>query len=79
MKYADFIFSLDLLHRLNPNYYSSELLLLADDVLRWVNDELTQDNSALIYLRHLYNSPKEAIEDIWPKIQLLANALRSLD
>jgi len=55
------------------------LFLLADDVLRWLNEEFTPDNSALIYLKNIYSSPKEAFEDIWPKIQMLTNPFIELN
>jgi hypothetical protein len=72
MKYVDYIVSLDVLHHMYPKYYSNELILLAEDALRWFNEEFPRDSSALVYLKNLYASPSEALEDIWSKIQIIA-------
>ncbi len=79
MKYIEFVGSLDILHRADPKYYSHELLLLAEDVLRWINEEFAQDNSALVYLKSLYHSPSEAVDDLWNKIQLLVAPFMELN
>jgi hypothetical protein len=71
-KYLDFLFALDFLYRYYPKYQSNELLLLADDVLKWINNELPEDSSALIYLKSCFNSPYDALNAIWKEISLLA-------
>jgi hypothetical protein len=71
-KYLDFIFALDFLYRYYPKYHTNELLLLADDVLKWINNELPEDSSKLVYLKSLFNSPYEALNAIWKEISLLA-------
>ncbi len=72
MKYLDLIYMLDLLYRYYPRYHSSEILLLAEDILKWINNELPHDSSALIYLQSMYDSPATALKSIWKEIQLLA-------
>jgi hypothetical protein len=79
MKYPDFIMSLDILQRMYPKYYSNELLILADDVLRWLGEEFPQDSSALAYLKSIYDSPYEALEDVWTKIQLILGAIMDVN
>lgn len=79
MKYLDLIFMLDLLYRYYPRYHSSEILLLAEDVLKWINNELPHDSSALIYLQSMYDSPATALKAIWKEIQLLAGPFHSLN
>jgi hypothetical protein len=51
-------------------YYSNEVMLLVDDILKWLDEELPEDSSTLIYLRSLYNSPADALRSIWKEIQL---------
>lgn len=72
MKYLDLIYMLDLLYRYYPRYHSSELLLLAEDIHKWINNELPHDSSTLIYLQSMYDSPAAALKSIWKEIQLLA-------
>ncbi len=71
-KYLDFIFALDFLYRYYPKYHSNELLLLADDVVKWLNNELPEDSSKLIYLKSCFSSPYEALHAIRKEISLLA-------
>ncbi len=71
MKYLDVLWAMDWLQRYYPSYYSNELLLLVDDILKWFNNELPEDSSALIYLKSLYNSPAEALRSIWKEVQVL--------
>jgi len=71
MKYLDLLLALDVISRHYPRYYSNELLILADDILKWFNNELPEGSSALIYLRHSYNSPVEALQAVWKEIQLI--------
>ena len=70
-KYLDFLFALDFLARYYPKYHSNELLILADDILKWLNNELPEDSSALIYLKRSFNSPYEALNALWKEITLL--------
>jgi len=72
MKYLDLLYQLDFLSRYYPRYYSSEIILLADDILKWINNELPQDSSTLIYLKSIYDSPSSALQSIWKELQLLA-------
>lgn len=72
MKYFDLIYMLDLLSRYYPRYHSSELLVLAEDILKWINNELPHDSSTLIYLQSMYDSPAAALKAIWKEIQLLS-------
>ncbi len=77
MKYLDLIYMLDVLSRYYPRYYSTEVFLLADDILKWINNELPQDSSALHYLQSMYGSPAAALKSIWKEIQLLAGPFLS--
>ena len=78
MKYFDLIYLLDLLYRYYPRYHSSEILLLAEDILKWVNNELPHDSSTLIYLQSMYDSPATALKSIWKEIQFLAGPFQYL-
>lgn len=71
MKYLDLLWATDWLRRYYPKYYSNELMLLVDDILKWFDEELPEDSSTLIYLKSLYDSPAEALRSIWKEIQLL--------
>ncbi len=75
MKYVEFLLALDLLARYYPKYHSNELLLLAEDILKWINNELPEDSSALAHLRKYFNSPAEALRAVWREIQLLSGPL----
>lgn len=44
--------------------------MLADDIWKWINNELPEDSSALVYLKKYFNSPGEAIRALWKEIQL---------
>jgi hypothetical protein len=46
--------------------------VLAEDILKWINNELPHDSSTLIYLQSMYDSPATALKSIWKEIQLLA-------
>jgi hypothetical protein len=72
LKYLDLLWALDLLYRHYPKYHSNELLILADDIFKWINNELPEDSSALIYLKSCFNSPYEALTAVWKEILLLA-------
>jgi hypothetical protein len=71
MKYFDLLLATDWLSRYYPKYYGNELMLLADDVLKWFRDELPEDSSSLKYLKSLYDSPTDALRAIWKEMQLL--------
>lgn len=71
MKYLDFLWALELLSRYYPRYHSNDLLLLADDILKWINNELPEDSSTLIYLKNCFGSPTEALKAVWKEIQLI--------
>jgi hypothetical protein len=72
MKYVELLWALDVLSRYYPKYHSNDLLLLADDVLKWLNNELPEDSSTLIYLKSIFGSPGEAFGMIWKEIQLIS-------
>lgn len=62
-----------------PKYHSHELLLLADDIWKWINNELPEDSSSLRYLKTYFNSPAEAFRALWREIQLLAGPFVNLN
>lgn len=72
LKYLDFLWALDFLYRYYPKYHSNELLTLADDIFKWINNELPEDSSALVYLKSSFSSPYEAFTAVWKEILLLA-------
>ncbi len=74
MKYLDLLWMSDWLKRYYPKYYSNELMLLADDILKWFHEELPEDSSTLIYLKSLYDSPSDALRSLWKEIQLLTGS-----
>ena len=45
---------------------------MADDIFKWLNNELPKDSSTLIYLESCFQSPAEALKAIWKEIQLMA-------
>ena len=73
MKYLDFLWALDMMYRYYPKYHSNELLLLADDILKWFNNELPEDSSTLIYLKSCYNSPYDALMAVWKEILVISD------
>lgn len=79
MKYLEFLWALDLLSRYHPKYHANELLILAEDVLKWLNNELPEDSSTIVYLKSLFGSPTEAFRVIWKEVQLLASPFRCLN
>lgn len=79
LKYLDFILALDFLYRYYPKYHSNELLILADDIFKWINNELPEDSSTLVYLKSCFNSPKEAFSAVWKEILLLAGPFARLN
>lgn len=78
MKYLEFLWALDLLHRYCPKYHSNEIFILADDILQWINNELPEDSSKLLYLKSCFASPREAMSVLWKEIMLFADSLGPL-
>jgi hypothetical protein len=72
MKYLEFLWALDVLYRYYPRYHSNEILVLAEDILKWFNNELPEDSSTIVYLKNYFNSPSEALRAVWKEVQLLA-------
>lgn len=72
MKYLEFLLALDLLSKYYPKYHSHELFLLADDIWKWINNELPEDSSSLVYLKKYFNSPAEALKALWKEVQLIS-------
>jgi hypothetical protein len=72
MKYLECLWALDVLYRYYPKYHTNEILLLADDILKWFNNELPEDSSTLIYLKSYFSSPTDALRAVWKEVQLLA-------
>lgn len=79
MKYVEFLWALDLLARYYPKYHSNEIFLLADDILKWMNNELPEDGSTIKYLKGLFESPTEGVKSLWNEIQLFAGPFRFLN
>lgn len=79
MKYVEFLLALDLLSKYYPKYHSHELLLLADDIWKWINNEFPEDSSSLVYLKSYFNSPAEAFKALWREIQLMAGPFANLN
>jgi hypothetical protein len=79
MKYLDLLWSLDVLCRYYPRYHSNELLILADDILKWMNNELPEDSSSLAYLRSCFDSPYDALSKVWSEIRLLSGGFNRLN
>ena len=72
MKYFNFLSALDVLYRYYPLCYGNEVLLLADDIWKWINNELPEDSSSLIYLKSCFESPADACKAVYKEIQLMA-------
>jgi hypothetical protein len=72
MKYIEFLWALDILYRYYPRYHTHDLIVLADDIYKWMNNELPENSSTLIYLKSCFSSPTEAFKAVWNEIQLLA-------
>jgi hypothetical protein len=72
IKYLDFVWALDAIYRYYPHYHASELLVMADDILKWMNNDLPEDSSTLVYLKSSFSSPGDAIKAVWNEINLLA-------
>ncbi len=79
MKYLDFLWTLDILSKYYPKYHSHELLIMADDIWKWLNNELPENSSSLIYLKSIFNSPTEALKAIVKELQLMAGPFSNLN
>jgi hypothetical protein len=79
MKYAELIWALDVLSKYYPKYHGNELMILAEDVVKWLNNELAEDSSSAIYLQSLFGSPVEALSVLWQELQLLARPFQFLN
>lgn len=79
MKYIELLWAIDTLSKYYPKYHSSELMILADDVLKWFNNELPEDSSSLLYLKNVFGSPSEAFRAMWKEIQLMAGPFMYLN
>jgi len=75
MKYIDFLWALDALARYYPRYYASDVLMLAEDIWKWLNNELPEDSSSLIYLKKCFDSPTDALKAVWKEIQLISDPI----
>ena len=72
MKYLDFLWALDVLYRYYPRYHANDMIVLADDVWKWLHNELPENSSTLVYLKSCFASPQEALKAVWKEISLLA-------
>jgi hypothetical protein len=79
MKYLELLYALEVLSRYYPKYYSQEVFQLAEDVFKWLNNELPEDSSTLIYLQSCFASPTDALKAIWKEVQLMAGPLGNLN
>ena len=71
--------ALDELLRYYPNYYKSELILLAEDIIRWAEGELNEGNSILAYLTDVFPSPEKAMEYVSKRLLSLSRPFRDLN
>lgn len=72
MRYLDFLLALNALYKYYPRFHSNELLMMADDIWMWINDELPEDSSTLVYLKSCFDSPYDAVKALYKEINLLA-------
>ena len=72
MKYCEFLWVLDVLSKYYPKHYTHELTLLAEDIFKWLNNELPEDSSARVYLQNCFGTPADAFKAIWKELQILA-------
>jgi hypothetical protein len=79
MKYLELLWTLDLLAKYYPRYYATDLLILAEDVFKWLNNELPEDSSTLTYLKSCFDSPTDAFKTVWKEIQLLAGPYENMN
>jgi hypothetical protein len=55
------------------------LLILADDIWKWLHNELPADSSTLAYLQSCFDSPAEALRSVWKEIQLIIGPFRHMN
>jgi hypothetical protein len=79
MKYIELLWMLDLLTKYYPRSYSHELISLAEDIFKWLNNELPDDSSTLIYLKSCFDSPADAFKAVWKEIQLVAGPFANVN
>jgi hypothetical protein len=79
MKYIEFLWALDILSKYYPRYQNHELCLLADDVWKWLNNELPENSSKLVYLKSIFDSPTDAFKEVWKEIQLMSGPFINLN
>jgi hypothetical protein len=79
MKYLELLWALDILSRYYPRYHTHDLIILADDIWKWMNNELPENSSTLIYLKSCFSSPTEAFKAVWSEIQLLSGPFMHLN
>lgn len=73
MKYLELLWTLDVLYRCYPKYHSNELLLMADDICKWFNNELPEDSSSLAYLKSCFSSPYAALQAVMNEVAVLGD------
>jgi len=69
--YYELLQLLDILARNYSRYHSSEMILLAEDVWRWLNQELPADSSTVKFLCKYYHSPQQAAKEMSEQLRLL--------
>jgi len=79
MKYFEFLWALDMLAKYYPKYHSNEVLVLADDIWKWFNNELPEGSSTIVYLNSIFDSPSEAFRAVWKEIQLMSGPFTFLN
>ena len=79
MKYQELIWALDLLSKYYPGYHGNQLLVLCDDAIRWFNNELPDDSSAVMYLKQLFASPVDALSALWQDVQMLSMPFKNIN
>jgi hypothetical protein len=79
MKYVELLWMLDLLAKYYPRSYSHDLIMLSEDIFKWLNNELPDDSSTLVYLKSCFDSPAEAFKAVWKELQLMAGPFASIN
>ncbi len=69
--YFELVQLLDVLARNYSKYHSSEMIMLAEDVWRWLNQDLPDDSSAAVFLSKYFSSPQEAAREMSEQLRLL--------
>jgi hypothetical protein len=71
-RYIEYLWLLDILYRYYPKYHTSDLIVLAEDVWKWINHELPEDSSTIVYLKHYFGTPNKAMHTLWKELMLIA-------